>query len=362
MERGVEYGYMKTTKFIVLSLAITIGLTNSVFASWWNPTTWKIFRKENKLVVQQKVEEKVAVTATTSSIDESDLLFCNGSKYSKCSTGQTFICPTNGEEGFCQKDDSGNIKIPKVKTQELVSEKKVTPKAQVLNSSVIVKNTTATTKEENYNSQIIELTDYVISSTKNYLGLFEVFNEILDGRIMAYTESKKLFDDMVDNSVPVGANVPNDLIRSTSKLYDTTIASVKYIQKYSLDTTSKMNERISILNSKKQTFSNGFYTKDQAKNEMKDVMNYFAALEEDVKLLNKMSDGYFSTVQKTDKSVAVTVQLLINNSNKNLNREMSSQTTVTESKITIPAIQYPKTSYCNVSYTGIHGNYNITCN
>ena len=85
---------------------ISVGMTSSVFASWWNPTTWKIFSRKSNPVVQN-----VAIATTT----ESTLLSCNGSKYNKCPEGQNFICPTNGEDAYCEKGKSDEVKTPKIK-------------------------------------------------------------------------------------------------------------------------------------------------------------------------------------------------------------------------------------------------------
>ncbi len=112
---------MKTLKTIALISIVSVGMTSSVFASWWNPTTWKVFKRESKAVVQQKVEEKVSITATTSSEAEASLLLCNGSKYNKCPEGQNFVCPTSGEDAFCEKGKADEVKTPKIKETSIVS-------------------------------------------------------------------------------------------------------------------------------------------------------------------------------------------------------------------------------------------------
>ncbi len=97
---------MKTTKLVVMGTVLVMGMTSSVFASWWNPTTWKVFTRKSSPATQN------VVVATTS---ENLLLSCNGSKYNKCSEGQNFICPTTGEDGFCEIKKAEDIKTPIVK-------------------------------------------------------------------------------------------------------------------------------------------------------------------------------------------------------------------------------------------------------
>jgi hypothetical protein len=87
-------------------------VTSSAFASWWNPTSWKIFTRKNNPVMQN-----VSVASTSENL----LLSCNGSKYNRCQEGQIFVCPTNGEDAFCEKGKSDEIKTPKTKGTSIIS-------------------------------------------------------------------------------------------------------------------------------------------------------------------------------------------------------------------------------------------------
>lgn len=106
---------MKIVKIIVLASVLSISLTSSVFASWWNPTTWRVFSKEKKIIVPQKEVSEVAAST------ESTLLVCNGSKYSKCLENQKFICPDSGEDAYCETKKVEEIKTPKTKQVVIVS-------------------------------------------------------------------------------------------------------------------------------------------------------------------------------------------------------------------------------------------------
>lgn len=161
---GVELRYMKTLKTIALVSIISIGMTSSVFASWWNPTTWKIFKRENKVVTQPKIEENVVLASTTTPVkaEESNLLLCNGSKYNKCPEGQNFICPTNGEDAFCEKGKSNDVKTPKTKEDAVIvpaTSKTVKvvipqkPKTETVTPAVQVKNDISVINTTNIKSQ-----------------------------------------------------------------------------------------------------------------------------------------------------------------------------------------------------------------
>lgn len=97
----------KFNAFIASALLFTIlsiATTTSVHAAWWKPTTWKIFNKQKKTLIQK-----------TASSTQENPLSCNGSKYKKCPEEQIFICPANGEDAFCEKNKPDEIKAPKTK-------------------------------------------------------------------------------------------------------------------------------------------------------------------------------------------------------------------------------------------------------
>lgn len=56
---------MKNTKKILFVAIVSVGMTSSVFASWWNPMSWRFFSKQDKQVIQ----EKVVVVATSTKKD-----------------------------------------------------------------------------------------------------------------------------------------------------------------------------------------------------------------------------------------------------------------------------------------------------
>lgn len=70
---------MKNTKKILFVAILSIGMTSSVFASWWNPMSWKFFSKQDKQVIQEKVVT-VATSTSKENIPQSDPFIALGFK------------------------------------------------------------------------------------------------------------------------------------------------------------------------------------------------------------------------------------------------------------------------------------------
>jgi hypothetical protein len=147
---------MKITKILILTAILTVGATNSVFAAWWNPLTWKVFTKRSNTVTQNVV--------STTTVE--NLLSCNGSKYRVCVEGQTFVCPTDGQDAYCEKNKTDEIKTPKTKDtpisipvttkaikSETVQKPKTTTKETVIenkpnNNPIVINNAPAVVKTD----------------------------------------------------------------------------------------------------------------------------------------------------------------------------------------------------------------------
>lgn len=69
----VQFTHMKIIKTFALVSVLTIGLTTSVFASWWNPFTWNWFKKQTPVTTQQVVINNISI-ATSTSENKSDEL------------------------------------------------------------------------------------------------------------------------------------------------------------------------------------------------------------------------------------------------------------------------------------------------
>lgn len=103
----------KYYKFLIILLVTSFIIPQVALASWWNPLSWNIW----DIFIKPKTAIQKPTTANPTTPIEVDILYCNGSKYSKCPIGQNFVCPTNGQDGFCDKGKSSEIKSPKIKEQ-----------------------------------------------------------------------------------------------------------------------------------------------------------------------------------------------------------------------------------------------------
>ncbi|MBP6949000.1 MAG: hypothetical protein KBB50_02930 [Candidatus Pacebacteria bacterium] len=89
---------MKSLKTIALVSFVTLATTTSVFASWWNPFTWGMFKK-NSVSVQQVVQQPIAqvaqvtpvATTTAPQVNDGVVLLGDNSKYEKLSKEQKVI-------------------------------------------------------------------------------------------------------------------------------------------------------------------------------------------------------------------------------------------------------------------------------
>lgn len=65
---------MKTFKKLTVVSVLVLGMTGSVFASWWNPFTWNIFKKKETQKEQQIVTNTVlAASSTLQNTQKNDL-------------------------------------------------------------------------------------------------------------------------------------------------------------------------------------------------------------------------------------------------------------------------------------------------
>jgi hypothetical protein len=117
----------------VVAVAILICLPQITFASWWSPTSWGIWNiifgrsqvtdqtitpstSTSSLQVDNATNTEVTssqlINATTSSQTKiprvrkttpsiQKTIYCNGSSWNKCSTGESFVCPVTGD-AYCQ--------------------------------------------------------------------------------------------------------------------------------------------------------------------------------------------------------------------------------------------------------------------
>ncbi len=183
-------------KKIYTLFILTLVLPISVYASWWNPTTWKIFVKQDKQIVQKTQEVGTVKQSDPVAVQvESNLLSCNGSKYNKCPEGQTFVCPTSGGEAFCDKIKiTEEVKTPKSK--EINVQKNQIKQESKTGNSLKSSNNIVTTNvsKPDVNKQVITKPDVLDEGNANSIkatNLFTSLVSVIDSKIEIIQLDKK---------------------------------------------------------------------------------------------------------------------------------------------------------------------------
>ncbi len=355
---GVELRHMKTLKTIAIISIVSVGMTSSVLAAWWNPFSWKLFSKKGDIVTQN-----VSVTATTS---QESFSWCNGSKYKKCSEGETFICPTNGEEAFCEKSKNDEIKTPMVKDSLTANNDTKLLKTESLKTVGQTGKPTAKIEKqsaENYNYLVVAYNESLTEAFERQLKLNIELKEIIDNRIRRSTEKAQIFQGYVVESVPEGVNIPNDAYRSLVKSYNGDANLMGILSKSEDGLIKGINEIISKLKIQREVERSKTFTKEQAIAQINVIIKDYSSLETLHGYLTKNYNSYITNAEEVDTSSARLLDALEQNA-KSYARAgyTSSQNTQPVIKINIPKIELPKTTYCNTRYTGVKGNYETTCN
>lgn len=339
---------MRNIRLTTVAIIIIASTTSSVFASWWNPTTWKIFNKQTKIQEQVKM-------ATSSSTNQ--IILCNGSKYKSCTSGQNFICPTNGLEGYCEKVEDLGIKTPIVKEPNIVTEtaqaSKVSPKPKII----------AKVETQNYNYLVIQLIDSLVSSSQKYLDINNEFKSILQSRQQRILQDQTEYQSHVVESVAKGVNIPNDAYRSLVVFAGGEVNIIK-LSIAKIDILIKgLNTMVTELQRQKADYSAKILTQEQATFEMKEVMKTYNSLDEIVKFTNQTYQEHVSSSQKYDDTTGRTLSLLKKNADDYAYAaSQPKEVYIPIQQVVIPKIELPKTTFCNISYTGIRGNYDVVCN
>ena len=352
---------MKHIKFVAIVSILFVGLSSSVSASWWNPTTWRIFKKESKTIVQQKTETENVISVSTTTFEkltENSYLSCNGSKYKKCPEGQVFTCPTNGDEAFCEKDKSNEIKTPKIKEPTV---KDVVIKKTNVNN-VVKKEIKADT--ENYNTLIISTADSIIRNYERYIAHFEKLNEIFSDR-----EAESLaIARRINSGLNPATGIQNDILILLAESKNDDASYVKSLRIANENNIAILKNMLSQLKQYREQKVGMYYIKDDAVKEAKELMPLYDKLDPYMDSSSKFLEYFTSYTQKNDEMYSSTITSLKNQNIADRNYLDSQRRAISQSapvfQAVIPKIelpQMPKTTYCNTSYTGIHGNYNITC-
>jgi hypothetical protein len=267
-------------------------------------------------------------------------------------------------ESSCSKNE---IKTPKTKdTSGSVSTTKTISKpvtAKVETAPKVV----AQTEKENFNITILSVIDSLIRTYEGYTGLFKEFNTILLEREQRSTEIKNALDKALLPASEYNTNY-NNSISLLSKSRTDEIAYLRTIRASNEQNISNLENSVSLMKQYKAQKENMFYLRMDAVKEAKELMPLYDKLDPYMDAFSKFKDNYFEYTAKNDDLYSNTITALQNQNTADYNYISAQRRAITQSapavQITIPKIELPKmptTTYCESSYTGIRGNYNITC-
>jgi hypothetical protein len=198
---------------------------------------------------------------------------------------------------------------------------------------------------------------------EKYLNLNTQFNNVLQSRQQYSLTQENTFESFVDPSVAEGVNIPNDTIRAMAKEYagDANLTSIDIAKENIL--IGALNKMIAQSADSKTQASTAFYTRNQAVATMQDMMSGYDALDYLTQQTNITYNDYLNSSQNTDSLITQALAALQKNADEySYEQALSAVTYQPAPQITIPQVQIPQTTNCNISYTGVHGNYNVTCN
>ncbi|MCX6738635.1 MAG: hypothetical protein NT098_01110 [Candidatus Parcubacteria bacterium] len=337
---------------VTFLLAITL-VPSVALASWWNPISWNIWNifRSSSLGQQvqeinkdkkapQKTQTKIATTTVSGNI-----LYCNGLKYNKCPIGQSFVCPENEQEAFCEKDKTSEIKTPKTKD--------ATVPLSVSKTEKLVQPVKAETKTENFNYLVIQVNKSITESVEQSLKLNIEFRTILQSRQQRSLDLQSEFQNHVVESVPKGVNIPNDMNRAIAKQY----ADDSEFARISIEIESTLIKALNDIIIQNRTFQNkaslSYYTEEQAIFSInKDTNEGYDAL---IYLNQKTRDNYDKYItfsKKTDSLVSQAVTALKKNADEYENQALLAKTAQPIQQISVPKIEFPKTTNCTLSGDG----------
>ncbi len=366
LQKGVELKYMKILKTIAFISIVSVGMTTSVFASWWNPFSWNMFKKQNKVVVEEKVVENSAqtYTAPTSTIiqNEPNFLICNGSKYNKCLEGQNFICPTNGEDAFCEKIKDDEIKTPKTKETSIVKPATV----------VISKKADVQPKKEpvgeNFNITILSVADSLIRTYTDYIAFYKKFDVILMEREQESLQTKQKIDKLLNSSGSAMDSQYYNVYVLLSNLKSDELSYIKSLRAANQQNISNLENFLLKLKQYRTEKEGSFYSRNAATQEAKELMPLYDKLDPYMESFSTFKEGYFSYINKNDDIITTVVTRMQESLSVEISSLESQRRNVSKSappiQITIPKIELPKmptTIYCDTRYTGFGGNYTTSC-
>jgi hypothetical protein len=346
---------MKVIKIAVFMSVLVVGISSTAFASWWNPVTWRIFKKESKVVIQESSNIITVSTTTFNELTKDSSFFCNGSRYKKCPEGQSLVCPINGEDAFCEKRKIDEIKTPK--TKEPIKNQIDRP----VTTKVNIK--TEPTVKENYNYLVTGLVDSLISTYTQYIELSKSLDDIYSERLNLTSQRRSFGYDF--NKIGGGIDQKlEDYVKVYIQLQDNETLYINNLQRHDNEVINEAKANLEKLRVYRETVQNSSYTRAQSITAMQELMNNYDYLDKFSKYLKTSSESYFAYVSKEDDAS----EFFSKNVSQYLNKLLGSAPTVITPPvqkttiIEVPRIELPRTTYCTSHWNGLPGDYSITCN
>jgi hypothetical protein len=359
---------MKTLKKLVLVSVISVSMASSVFAAWWNPFSWKVFsKKSNQVAVQQNV---------ATSTPQEEFLVCNGSKYRKCSEGESFNCPVNGGDAFCEKksDKENEIKTPLSVTSAKQKAEESLPKS--VDNGLVKNNTVNNTAAKQIASTkaSVEKNDY----QSRAINLYTLLIDLVDSKIEKVRLNKKFCDDareiwsneLIKNETFLQSFPGDPYLVRDGKIYRAQIADIDTHQRYEqniedilVDYKRKLQNRVEQLRSAKVTAA-----------DMQQILLVLESAKIDLEAASNKSEENFKSFYDFNKQLVVKMDALhaaesakrsyetkaIEQQNEEILRLKESINRNVQGAI--DAYNNSKSINCTSRATGIQGQYEISCN
>ncbi|MCX6756072.1 MAG: hypothetical protein NTX85_01915 [Candidatus Nomurabacteria bacterium] len=295
-------------KYTPIILIFTFMIPSVVFASWWNPFSWKVFQKKEAIQKIQNQEQKISE--------------------------------------FQKKIDNLN-KEQSNSPSEIINTKSSRSTQKSINTNV----------RKNFNYISLALFDSLIKRNNEDIEYVQKNILIIDKAIKDTTERKDLINSQ---------NIYNDKAFSLIvKQHENYIESYLIYKNYLEGMIPILNNNLLVTKEGRAKNESSFIEDEKTANEyslwLMKSQGYLN--QQDVsKNILRASDDF---IKKYEKNEADFKQMLIMYKNYiETNKQTTSFTLPTSyyQPTIIPKIQIPKTTYCTMRGTGVNGTYDISCN
>lgn len=326
---------MNKFKLFFLPILLVIPMTAS--ALWWNPFTWKIFQRNQEQTISNKFS-----SSTVSNLD-SDLISCNNFKYNKCPVGQSFVCPENGDDGFCRLNED-EVKTPKLKDVKVTETMKV--------EQVKIPNKTIS-KSENFSFLVIDLSESLVKQYLETAKVYDNFDAVILKRKSEDQKKLEIVYQMIAPGVAQGVNIPNDLAILMSKLIENEIEEINGTHNKITTLSLALKQQAEEINRYKEQYKSISLSRAEGVSTAKELMSHYDTLQKYIDTLKKFSEQYTNTTDITDTTISKTVTALQKNADYYSNKQRY-DTINSSYQTALPTI--PKITTCSVSNLGAGAN------